>query len=651
MQEKIRNIAIIAHVDHGKTTLVDALLKQSGVFRNNEAITERVMDSNDLEKERGITILAKNLSIRHGGHKINIVDTPGHADFGGEVERVLKMVDSVLLLVDALDGPMPQTRFVLKKSLDLGLRPIVVINKIDRPGARPTEVVDMVFDLFCELQANDQQLDFAIVYTSAKMGYAKLDLDDDSESMEPLFEKIISNVAPPEGDLSAPFQMLVTNIDYNEYIGRIATGKIFNGKVTAGETLALVKRTGEIKKGRISKLLGYEGLQQVEISEAVTGDIVTIAGFEEVGIGETLASAETPIPLPYVAIDEPTIAMNFIVSNSPFAGREGKLVTSRNIRERLERELRTNVSLRVEDTGNPDTFLVSGRGELHLSILIENMRREGFEMSVSKPEVILRDRDGQKQEPIEYLVVDVPAEHQGTIIEKMGPRKGEMVAMHQLGDVIRLEFLVPARGLIGLRGEILTETRGTGIMTHTFHGYAPYKGDIPGRKNGVLIAMEHGETTAYSLDALQPRGVLFIGPGTEVYGGMVIGQHAKDNDLDVNPCKGKKLTNVRASGSDDAIKLTPPRLLTLEQALEFIDDDELVEITPVSIRLKEKRTGSDQKKAPFALRNYDSGQSYHGRERHPCPAVAEKLSHPTGFPHPERGNFALTNGYFFSTTK
>ncbi|MDD2319011.1 MAG: translational GTPase TypA [Geobacteraceae bacterium] len=596
MQEKIRNIAIIAHVDHGKTTLVDALLKQSGVFRNNEAITERVMDSNDLEKERGITILAKNLSIRHGGHKINIVDTPGHADFGGEVERVLKMVDSVLLLVDALDGPMPQTRFVLKKSLDLGLRPIVVINKIDRPGARPTEVVDMVFDLFCELQANDQQLDFAIVYTSAKMGYAKLDLDDDSESMEPLFEKIISNVAPPEGDLSAPFQMLVTNIDYNEYIGRIATGKIFNGKVTAGETLALVKRTGEIKKGRISKLLGYEGLQQVEISEAVTGDIVTIAGFEEVGIGETLASAETPIPLPYVAIDEPTIAMNFIVSNSPFAGREGKLVTSRNIRERLERELRTNVSLRVEDTGNPDTFLVSGRGELHLSILIENMRREGFEMSVSKPEVILRDRDGQKQEPIEYLVVDVPAEHQGTIIEKMGPRKGEMVAMHQLGDVIRLEFLVPARGLIGLRGEILTETRGTGIMTHTFHGYAPYKGDIPGRKNGVLIAMEHGETTAYSLDALQPRGVLFIGPGTEVYGGMVIGQHAKDNDLDVNPCKGKKLTNVRASGSDDAIKLTPPRLLTLEQALEFIDDDELVEITPVSIRLRKKELDPTKRK-------------------------------------------------------
>jgi len=596
MQEKIRNIAIIAHVDHGKTTLVDALLKQSGVFRNNEVITERVMDSNDLEKERGITILSKNLSIRHGGYKINIVDTPGHADFGGEVERVLKMVDSVLLLVDAMDGPMPQTRFVLKKSLDLGLRPIVVINKIDRPGARPSEVLDMVFDLFCELQASDEQLDFAVVYTSAKAGYAKIDLDDDADDMEPLFQTIIHNVSPPEGDPDAPFQLLITNIDYNDYIGRIATGKIFNGKVTAGETVALVTRNGAVQRGRISKLLGYEGLQQVEISEAFTGDIVTIAGFDEVGIGETIAAADSPSALPYVSIDEPTIAMNFIVNSSPFAGREGKLVTSRNIRERLDRELRTNVSLRVEDTGNPDTFLVSGRGELHLSILIENMRREGFEMAVSKPEVIMRDIDGQKQEPVEYLVVDVPAEHQGTVIEKMGPRKGEMVAMHQMGDIIRLEFIIPARGLIGLRGELLTETRGTGVMTHTFHGYAPFKGEIPGRKNGVLIAMEQGETTAYSLDALQPRGILFVGPGLEVYGGMIIGQHAKDNDLDVNPCKGKKLTNVRASGSDDAIKLTPPRILTLEQALEFIDDDELVEVTPTSIRLRKKELDPTKRK-------------------------------------------------------
>ena len=588
MQEKIRNIAIIAHVDHGKTTLVDAMLKQSGVFRENEAITERVMDSNDLEKERGITILAKNLCIHHGDYKINIVDTPGHADFGGEVERVLKMVDSVLLLVDALDGPMPQTRFVLKKSLDLGLKPIVVINKVDRPGARPTEVVDMVFDLFCELQASDAQLDFAICYTSAKMGYAMLEMDQPSENMEPLFELIKENVHPPEGNPVAPFQLLVTNIDYNDYIGRIATGKIFNGKVSSGETVALIKRDGTISKARVTKLLGYEGLKQVEIAEAYTGDIVTIAGFTEVGIGETLAAADNPLPLPYVAIDEPTLSMNFIVNSSPFAGREGKMVTSRNIRERLDRELRTNVSLRVADTSNADTFQVSGRGELHLSILIENMRREGFEMAVSKPEVIMRMVDGVRHEPMEYLVVDVPGEYQGVIIERMGPRKGEMAAMTPMGETIRLEFIVPARGLIGLRGEFLTETRGTAVITHTFHQYAPYKGEIPGRKNGVLIAMEQGETTAYSLDALQPRGILFLGAGVEVYGGMIVGQHAKDNDLEVNPCKGKKLTNVRASGTDDAIKLTPPRLLSLEQALEFIDDDELVEVTPSSIRLRKK---------------------------------------------------------------
>ena len=596
MQERIRNIAIIAHVDHGKTTLVDAMLKHAGVFRENEAITERVMDSNDLEKERGITILAKNLSVHHGRYKINIVDTPGHADFGGEVERVLKMVDSVLLLVDALDGPMPQTRFVLKKSLDLGLKPIVVINKIDRPGSRPDEVVDMVFDLFCELNATDEQLDFPIVYTSAKLGFAKLDLNSDSNSMEPLFAVIESNVHPPAGDSKAPFQLLVTNIDYNDYIGRIATGRIFNGRVKAGETVALVRRDVSIERGRITKLLGYEGLKQVDIPEACTGDIVTVAGFDDVGIGETLAAADNPVALPYVSIDEPTISMNFIVNSSPFAGREGKFVTSRNIRERLDRELRTNVSLRVEDTANADTFKVSGRGELHLSILIENMRREGFEMAVSKPEVILRVIDGTKMEPMEYLVVDVPSEFQGAIIEKMGPRKGEMTSLQPMGETVRLEFVVPARGLIGLRGELLTETRGTAVMTHTFHDYAPYKGDIPGRKNGVLIAMELGETTAYALDALQPRGVLFIGPGVEVYGGMIIGQHAKDNDLDVNPCKGKKLTNVRASGSDDAIKLTPPRILTLEQALEFIDDDELVEVTPQSIRLRKKELDPNKRK-------------------------------------------------------
>ena len=596
MQERIRNIAIIAHVDHGKTTLVDAMLKHSGVYRANEAITERVMDSNDLETERGITILAKNLSIHHGPYKINIVDTPGHADFGGEVERVLKMVDSVLLLVDALDGPMPQTRFVLKKSLDLGLKPIVVINKIDRPGSRPDEVLNMVFDLFCELDASDDQLDFPVVYTSAKLGYAKLDITIESNSMEPLFAVVESNVRPPRGDVNVPFQMLIANIDYNDYIGRMATGRIFNGKVRAGETVAMIKQDGTISKGRITKLLGYEGLKQVDIEEAGTGDIVTVAGFEDVSIGETLASAENPIAVPYVSIDEPTLSMNFIVNTSPFAGREGKWVTSRNIRERLTKELRTNVSLRVEDTDSADTFKVSGRGELHLSILIENMRREGFELAVSKPEVIVRIKDGVKMEPMEYLVVDVASEFQGAIIEKMGPRKGEMVAMAPMGEMVRLEFIIPARGLIGLRGEVLTDTRGTAVMTHTFHEYAPYKGEIPGRKNGALMAMDHGETTAYSLDALQPRGTLFIGAGVEVYGGMIIGQNNKDNDLDVNPCKGKKLTNVRASGTDDAIKLTPPRILTLEQALEFIEDDELVEVTPNSIRLRKKELDPTRRK-------------------------------------------------------
>lgn len=596
MQERIRNIAIIAHVDHGKTTLVDAMLKHSGVYRANEAITERVMDSNDLEKERGITILAKNLSIHHGPYKINIVDTPGHADFGGEVERVLKMVDSVLLLVDSLDGPMPQTRFVLKKSLDLNLKPIVVINKIDRPGSRPDEVLNMVFDLFCELNATDDQLDFPVVYTSAKMGYAKLDINVESNTMEPLFAVVESNVGPPKGDANAPFQMLIANIDYNEYIGRMATGRIFNGKVRAGETIAMIKQDGSITKGRVTKLLGYEGLKQIDIEEAGTGDIVTVAGFEEISIGETLASAESPVAVPYVSVDEPTLSMNFIVNTSPFAGREGKWVTSRNIRERLTKELRTNVSLRVEDTDSADTFKVSGRGELHLSILIETMRREGFELAVSKPEVIVRIKEGVKMEPMEYLVVDVASEFQGAIIEKMGPRKGEMVAMAPMGEMVRLEFIIPARGLIGLRGEVMTDTRGTATMTHTFHEYAPFKGDIPGRKNGALMAMDHGETTAYSLDALQPRGTLFIGAGVEVYGGMIIGQNNKDNDLEINPCKGKKLTNVRASGTDDAIKLTPPKIMTLEQALEFIEDDELVEVTPTSIRLRKKELDPTRRK-------------------------------------------------------
>ena len=598
MTRHLRNIAIIAHVDHGKTTLVDAMLKQSGVFRENQVITERVMDSNDLEKERGITILSKNLSIHHNGIKINIVDTPGHADFGGEVERVLKMVDSVLLLVDAFDGPMPQTRFVLKKSLDLGLRPIVVINKIDRPGSRPEKVVDMVFDLFCELNADENQLDFPFIFTSAKQGIAKRELADDSDNLEPLFEMISERVAPPVADAEAPFQMLVTSIDYNDYLGRIATGKIFNGKISTGETVALIMKGGEIKKGRITKLLGYEGLNQVEITEASAGDIVTIAGFENVGISETLACAENPKSLPYLAIDEPTLAMNFIVNSSPFAGREGKYVTSRNLRERLFKELRTNVSLRVEETANTDTFRVSGRGELHLSILIENMRREGFELAVSKPEVICREIDGEKCEPMEYLVIDVPEEFQGTVIEKLGTRKAEMAAMNALDGFNRLEFIIPARGLIGFRNEFLTDTRGTGVMNHTFQGYGPWKGPIAGRKNGVLIAIETAETVAYSLFNLQDRGILFVQPGVKVYEGMILGQHAKENDLVVNACKGKKLTNVRASGTDESIRIIPPRDLTLEQALEFIDNDELVEVTPQSIRLRKRLLDeNDRKKA------------------------------------------------------
>lgn len=599
MQERIRNIAIIAHVDHGKTTLVDAMLKATGVFRENEPITERIMDSNEIERERGITILAKNLSIRHGPYKINIVDTPGHADFGGEVERVLKMVDSVLLLVDAMDGPMPQTRFVLKKSLDLGLKPIVVINKVDRPGARPNEVLDMVFDLFLELNATDEQLDFPIVYTSAKLGYATLDLTSRPQTMEPLFAVIESNVRPPRGNPKAPFQMLIAHIDYNDFLGRLATGRIFNGRVRQGDTVARIKPDGTTIKGRITKLLGYEGLKQVEIEEALTGDIVTIAGFEEVSIGETLASAEAPVPIPYVSIDEPTLAMNFLVNTSPFAGREGKWLTSRNLKERLMKELRTNISLRVEETDNPDTFKVLGRGELHLSILIENMRREGFELAVSKPQVLTRLEGDQTLEPMERLVIEVAEEFQGVILEKVGPRRAEMVSMTPLADVVRMEFLIPARGLIGLRGEVLTETRGTAVMTHTFHGYAPWKGDIPGRKNGVLVSMENGITTAYALDALQARGTLFVGPGVEVYQGMIIGQNSRENDLDVNPIRGKKLTNMRAAGSDDTIKLTPPRLLSLEQALEFIDDDELVEVTPHSIRLRKKELDPSKRKRVY----------------------------------------------------
>jgi GTP-binding protein len=607
MNDSIRNIAIIAHVDHGKTTLVDAMLKQSGVFRDNEVVDERFMDSNDLERERGITILSKNLSIRHKDMKINIVDTPGHADFGGEVERILKMVDSVLLLVDAFEGPMPQTRFVLKKSLDLGLKPIVVINKIDRSGARPHQVVDMVFDLFCELNANDEQLDFPVIYTSARDGYAVSEPEDEPADLKPLFSVIREHVQPVEGDIKAPFKMLISSVDYDDYIGRTATGKVFSGRVTSGETITLVKPGGRTVSGRVSKLLGFEGVKKVELPFADAGDIVTLAGFEEAGIGETFTSGGCLEALPYVAIDEPTISMNFMVNTSPMAGKEGKYVTSRQISERLFKELRTNLSLRVERTENPDSFKVSGRGELHLSILIENMRREGFELAVSKPEVICREIDGKLCEPMEYLVIDVPELYQGTVIEKLGTRKAEMVSMQSVGGANRLEYVIPARGLIGFRSEFLTDTRGTGIMNHTFHEYAPHKGPIPGRKNGSLIAMEKGETAAYALFNLQERGVLFVGPGVYVYQGMIIGQSSRENDMVVNPGKGKKLTNMRAAGSDDAIRLTPPLTLSLEQAMEYIDDDELVELTPASIRLRKKVLDANDRKKVDRIQKKSSG--------------------------------------------
>ncbi|UCF89575.1 MAG: translational GTPase TypA [bacterium] len=607
MNTTIRNIAIIAHVDHGKTTLVDAMLKQSGVFRENEVVDERFMDSNDLERERGITILSKNLSIRRQGMKINIVDTPGHADFGGEVERILKMVDSVLLLVDAFEGPMPQTRFVLKKSLDLGLRPIVVINKIDRSGARPHKVVDMVFDLFCDLNAGDEQLDFPVVYASARDGYAKRELEDDSADLEPLFAVIRDHVPPHEGDPDAPFKMLISSIDYDDYIGRTATGKVFSGRVRAGDHITLIRPGGPQVPGRVSKLLGFEGVKQVELPVAEAGDIVTIAGFEEAGIGGTFTSGDCLEALPYVAIDEPTISMNFMVNSSPMAGQEGRYLTSRQIYERLMRELRTNLSLRVERTGNPDSFKVSGRGELHLSILIENMRREGYELAVSKPEVICREMDGRLAEPMEYLVIDVPELYQGTVIEKLGARRAEMVSMQPMGGINRLEYIIPARGLIGFRSEFLTDTRGTGIMNHTFHEYGPHKGPIPGRKNGSLIAMEKAETVAYALFNLQERGTLFVGPGVDVYEGMIIGQNSRENDLVVNPGKGKKLTNMRASGSDDAIRLTPPQTLSLEQAMEYIDDDELVELTPFSIRLRKKVLDANDRKKVDRIQKKSSG--------------------------------------------
>ncbi len=586
---RIKNIAIIAHVDHGKTTLVDAMLKQTGVFRENQKIEERIMDSNDLEKERGITIFSKNASLFYRDYKINIVDTPGHADFGGEVQRIMKMVDSVLLLVDAFEGPMPQTKYVLKKSLELGLKPVVVINKIDRPNSRPNEVLDMIFDLFVQLEASNEQLDFPVVYASAKEGYAKHELEDESVDIIPLMDAIIDNVDDTAGDPDKPFQFLSSAVEYDNYLGRIGTGKIYNGRVKKGDDLVLLKRDGSRASGRIVKIFSYEGLKKVEVESASAGDIVSLAGFEDIDVSETLADKENPQPLPVIDIDDPTLAVTFLPNNSPFLGKEGKYVTSKNVWERLMKETETNVSLLIERSSTSESFTVKGRGELQLAILIENMRREGYEFQVSKPEVIYRELNGKKAEPVELALIDVADEYTGVVIELMGKRKGEMVNMAQGSDgYTRLEFKVPSRGLIGFRNEFLTETRGTGVLNHSFYEYEYYKGDIPGRTRGVLVQMEQGTSAAYSLDNLQERGRLFIGPAVEVYEGMIVGENSRENDLIVNVCKGKKLSNVRASGSDDAVKLTPPVDFSLEQALEYIEDDELLEITPVSIRMRKK---------------------------------------------------------------
>lgn len=593
----IRNIAIIAHVDHGKTTLVDAMLKESHVFRANEKVEERVMDSNDLEKERGITILSKNTSVMYDGVKINIIDTPGHADFGGEVERVLKMVDSVLLVVDSYEGPMPQTKFVLKKALELDLKPIVVINKIDRPDARAEEVLDEIFDLFVELGASDEQLDFPVVYCSARSGISKKQLEDKPDKMISLFDTIIKNVKSPEGYVDQPFQMLITTIDSNEYVGRIGVGKIERGVVKRNQQAALMRKDGSIENVKISKLYTYKGLQREETEEAKIGDIVAVAGIEDINIGETLADAQEPEALPFVEIDEPTLTMNFMVNDSPFAGKEGDYLTSRHLRDRLLKELETNVSLRVEETESADCFKVSGRGELHLSVLIETMRRQGYEFQVSKPSVIFKEENGKKLEPIEYLTIDVPEEFMGTVMEKLGPRKGEMVNMTSaLNGYSRLEFRIPARGLIGFRSEFMTDTRGNGIMNHIFDGYEPFKGEMPSKPRGSLVVFETGTAITYGLYNAQERGTLFIEPGTEVYQGMIAGEYSRAGDIEVNVCKKKHLTNTRSSGADDSLKLTPVTPMSLEECLEFIADDELVEVTPVSIRMRKKILDPDKRK-------------------------------------------------------
>jgi GTP-binding protein len=587
-RDDIRNIAIIAHVDHGKTTLVDHMLRQTGTFRQNQQLITRVMDSSDLEKERGITILAKNTAVFYHGSKINIVDTPGHADFGGEVERTLTMVDGVLLLVDAAEGPLPGTKFVLKKSLDLNLAPIVVINKIDRKDARPHEVLDMVFELFLSLGANDRQLDFPTVYCIAKQGIARRELDEASDTLDPLFRTILERVPPPSGDSVSPFQMLVTTIDYNDYLGRLGIGRIARGTIRLGSPMKVIHRDGVVDDARVTKIYTFEGLKRVETERASAGDIIALAGMEDVDIGETIADAADPFPLPFVAIEEPTISMNFMVNNSPLAGQEGKYVTTRHLSERLARELRSNVSLRVELTSSTDVFKVSGRGELHLAILIETMRREGFEFQVSRPEVIYRRIDDVLAEPVEHVIVDVPDEHVGVVIENLGRRKGEMKNMIPSGGNTRLEFTVPARGLIGFRGEFMTQTKGTGVLHHNFHGYEPYKGEMAHRTRGAMVAMEPGTATAYAMWKLAERAVFFVEPGTKVYEGMVVGENAREKDMLVNVTRAKQLTNFRASGSDEAIRLEPARVLTLEQAIEWIGDEEFVEITPESIRVRKR---------------------------------------------------------------
>ena len=598
--KNIRNIAIIAHVDHGKTTLVDQLLRQSGTFRANQHVDERVMDSNDLEKERGITILAKNTAIEYEGYHINIVDTPGHADFGGEVERVLGMVDCVLLLVDAQEGPMPQTRFVTKKALALGLKPIVVINKIDKPTARASWVIDQTFDLFDNLGASEEQLDFPIVYASGLSGFAKLNEEDESSDMRPLFDTILKYTPAPSGSADAPLQLQISQLDYDNYTGRLGIGRILNGKIRPGQTVAVMNHDKQIAQGRINQLLGFSGLERVPLQEAEAGDIVLISGIDEIGIGVTICDKDNPIGVPMLSVDEPTLTMDFMVNTSPLAGTEGKFVTSRQIRDRLQRELLTNVALRVEDTADADVFRVSGRGELHLTILLENMRREGYELAVGKPRVVYRDINGQKCEPYENLTVDVPDENQGAVMEELGRRRGELTNMESDGHGrTRLEYHIPARGLIGFQGEFMTLTRGVGLMSHVFDDYAPVKPDMPGRRNGVLISQEQGEAVAYALWNLEERGRMFVSPNDKIYEGMIIGIHSRDNDLVVNPLKGKKLTNVRASGTDEAVRLTTPIKLTLESAVEFIDDDELVEITPQSIRLRKRYLSELERRRHF----------------------------------------------------